>query len=106
MSINWTGNNTFSTSITVLWEFSITIAYIYIVPLFKKKFNITNDYLEAVNQMTNNKMAQRKIRTTNDLQNTTLKLKILLDVNSGAPEYLAIPAPLVTTVAKQNIIKK
>ena len=56
--------------------------------------------------MTNNKMAQRKIRTTNDLQNTTLKLKILLDVNSGAPEYLAIPAPLVTTVAKQNIIKK
>ena len=28
--------------------------------------------------MTNNKMAQRKIRTTNDLQNTTLKIKTLL----------------------------
>ena len=64
-------------------------------------------YSESVKRRTDNKMAKRKKdkRTNNDLHNIHIKLKIELQephlkpgVNSGTPEGLAVPAPLVTPV--------
>ena len=68
---------------------------------------IENVESETVNRsMIYNTMVQRK-RRNNDLQNITQKFKLKLEeheplqkpgVNSGAPEGLAVPVPLVTLV--------
>ena len=78
------------------------------INMLKKSLNISKVLSETVNRRkTDNTMVKTKKdkRTNNDLQSTTQKTKdrpartsLKPGMNSGAPDGLAVPAPLVTPV--------
>ena len=79
------------------WRFNV---------LYKKSLKIQIGQSESVNQRTDNSVQKKKNKkTNNDLQSITYKTEdpaiqtqLKQGVSSGAPEGLAVPAPLVTPI--------